>query len=202
MKGRPRKRRLGHVYVPSAITARDTPPRYENNHLDEKRRKTMKVTDVMAKPPAYCSPQTNLAAAVEILWRQNCGILPIVDSKEKVVGVVTDRDICVALGTRNRLPSDMTVSEVASGKVIACKPDDDLRGALATMAEAKVRRLAVIDAAGKLQGILSIDDVVLRTETGTVKGDSELSFADLANTLKILYASQPLRAVRQKAAAA
>jgi CBS domain-containing protein len=94
------------------------------------------------------------------------------------------------------------VSEVASGKVIACKPDDDLRGALATMAEAKVRRLAVIDAAGKLQGILSIDDVVLRTETGTVKGDSELSFADLANTLKILYASQPLRAVRQKAAAA
>jgi CBS domain-containing protein len=47
----------------------------------------MKVTDIMAKPPAYCSPQTNLAAAVEILWRQNCGILPIVDSKEKVVGL-------------------------------------------------------------------------------------------------------------------
>jgi len=162
----------------------------------------MKVTDVMAKPPAYCSPQTNLAAAVEILWRQNCGILPIVNSKEKVVGVITDRDICVALGTRNRLASDMTVSEVASGKVIACKPEDDLRGALATMAQAKVRRLPVIDAGGKLQGILSIDDVVLRTETGTLKGDSELSFEDIANTLKILYASQPLRAVRQKVAAA
>jgi len=179
-----------------------TPPPYENNDLDEKRRKTMKVTDVMAKPPAYCSPQTNLAAAVEILWRQNCGILPIVDSKAKVVGVVTDRDICVALGTRNRLPSDMTVSEVASGKVIACKPDDDLRDALATMAQAKVRRLPVIDTAGKLQGILSIDDVVLRTEAGTLKGDSELSFEDLVNTLKILYAPQPLRAVRHKVAAA
>jgi CBS domain-containing protein len=162
----------------------------------------MKVTDVMAKPPAYCSPQTNLASAVEILWRQNCGILPIVDSNEKVVGLVTDRDICVALGTRNRLPSDMTVSEVASGKVIACKPDDDLRNALATMAQAKVRRLPVIDAAGKLQGILSIDDVVICTETGTIKGDSELSFEDLANTLKILYASKPLRAVQKKAAAA
>jgi CBS domain-containing protein len=162
----------------------------------------MKVRDVMAKPPAYCSPQTNLAAAVEILWRQNCGILPIVDSKEQVVGLVTDRDICVALGTRNRLPSELTVSEVASGKVIACKPDDDVRGALATMAQAKVRRLPVIDAAGKLQGILSIDDVVLRTETGTLKGDSELSFEDIANTLKILYTPQPLRAVRQKVAAA
>jgi len=162
----------------------------------------MKVADMMAKPPAYCSPQTNLAAAVEILWRQNCGILPIVDSEEKVVGLVTDRDICVALGTRNRLPSDMTVGEVTSGKVIACKPDDDIRGALATMAEAKVRRLPVIDAEGKLQGVLSVDDVVLRTETGTIKGDSELSFEDLANTLKILYASKPLRSVQKKAAAA
>jgi CBS domain-containing protein len=162
----------------------------------------MKVIDVMAKPPAYCSPQTNLAAAVEILWRQNCGILPIVDSEEKVVGLVTDRDICVALGTRNRLPSDLTVSEVASGKVIACKPDDDVRGALATMAQAKVRRLPVIDAAGKLQGLLSIDDVVLCTETGTRPRDSELSFEDLANTLRILYAPKPLRAVQKKAAAA
>jgi CBS domain-containing protein len=156
----------------------------------------------MAKPPAYCSPETNLAAAVEILWRQNCGILPIVDSKEKVVGLITDRDICVALGTRNRLPSDMTVSEVASGKVIACKPDDDLRGALATMAQAKVRRLPVIEAGGKLQGILSIDDVVLRTETGILKKDSELSFEDVVNTLKIVYAPKPLRSAQQKAAAA
>lgn len=162
----------------------------------------MKVTDIMAKPPAYCSPQTNLASAVEILWRQNCGILPIVDSEEKVVGLVTDRDICVALGTRNRLASDMTVSEVASGKVMACKPDDDLRSALATMAQAKVRRLPVIDAAGKLQGILSIDDIVLCTETRTLKGDSELSFEDLANTLKILYAPKPLRAVQKNAAVA
>jgi CBS domain-containing protein len=162
----------------------------------------MKVADIMAKPPAYCSPQTNLAAAVEILWRQNCGILPIVDSEEKVVGLVTDRDICVALGTRNRLPSDLTVGEVTSGKVIACKPDDDIRGALATMAHAKVRRLPVIDAEGKLQGILSVDDVVLCTETGTIKGDSKLSFEDLANTLKILYAAKPLRAVQKKAAVA
>jgi CBS domain-containing protein len=45
----------------------------------------MKVADVITKPPAYCSPQTNLAAAVEILWNHNCGVLPIVDTQEKVV---------------------------------------------------------------------------------------------------------------------
>ena len=106
------------------------------------------------------------------------------------------------MGTRNQLPSEITVSEVASGKVIACKPDDDLRGALATMAQAKVRRLPVIDAASKLQGILSMDDVVLRTETGTLKRDSELSFEDIVSTLKSVYAPQPLRAAQRKVAAA
>ena len=162
----------------------------------------MKVADLMTKPPAYCSPQTNLAAAAEILWNHNCGILPIVDSKDKVVGVVTDRDMCVALGTRNRLPSEVTVSEVASGKVITCKPDDDLRGALATMGKARVRRLPVIDVAGKLQGMLSMDDIVMRTGTGTLKKDSEPSFEDVMDALKSVYAPRALQAVQQKVAAA
>lgn len=162
----------------------------------------MKVADVMTKPPAYCNPETNLGAAVEILWNSNCGILPIVDPNEKLVGVVTDRDMCVALGTRNRLPSEIRVKDVTSGKIIACKPDDDLRRAMATMAEAKVRRLPVIDAAGKLQGILSMDDVVLHTQTGVIKRDSELSAEDVLNTLKSVYAPQPRRAEQQRVAAA
>jgi CBS domain-containing protein len=162
----------------------------------------MKVGDIMTKPPAYCSPATNLAAAVEILWNHNCGVLPIVDSNEKLVGVVTDRDICVALGTRNRLPSEVTVKDVTSGKIVVCKPDDDLRRALATMAQARVRRLPVIDAAGKLRGILSIDDVVLHTETGGIKRDAELSAEDVVNTLKSVYTRQPRRTEQQKIAAA
>ena len=162
----------------------------------------MKVGDVMTKTPAYCGPETNLAAAVEILWNKNCGILPIVDSSQKLVGLVTDRDLCVALGTRNRLPSEISVKDVTSGKVAACKPDDDLRKALATMAEAKVRRLPVIDAAGKLQGILSMDDVVLRTETGGIKRDAEPSAEDVVNTLKSVCARQPRQAGQQKVAAA
>jgi CBS domain-containing protein len=161
----------------------------------------MKVASVMTKKPAYCSPETNLAAAVEILWNRNCGILPIVDSQEALVGVITDRDICVALGTRNRLPSELTVQEAMSDKIVVCKPDDDIRKALAAMAEAKVRRLPVIDAAGKLQGILSVDDVVVRTpERG--KADSQPSADDLLKALKSVYTPQPRRVEQPKAAAA
>jgi predicted transcriptional regulator len=64
----------------------------------------MKVRDVMVGTPVWCSYETNLGAAVERLWNQDCGILPIVNSEGKVTAVATDRDICIALGTRNRLP--------------------------------------------------------------------------------------------------
>jgi CBS domain-containing protein len=150
----------------------------------------MKVGDVMTNSPASCSPETNLAAAVEILWNRNCGVLPIVDSNAKLVGVVTDRDICVALGTRNQLPSEITVREVASGKVVAGRPDDDLRKALAIMAEAKVRRLPIVDAAGKLQGILSIADILLRTG---MERSAEFPAEDVVKTLKIVHTLQGKR---------
>jgi CBS domain-containing protein len=161
----------------------------------------MKVAEVMTKEPAYCGPETNLAAAIEILWNRDCGILPVVDSQGRVVGLVTDRDICVALGTRNQMPSDMTVSEVSSGRVVACKPDDDLRTALATMAKVQVHRLAVLDDAGRLQGVLSIADVVLRAQVGNFGSDAKLSFEDIVNTIKSVCAPQPLRAAQKSAAA-
>jgi len=144
----------------------------------------MKLGDVMTKSPASCSPETNLAAAVEILWNRNCGVLPIVDLNERLVGIVTDRDICVALGTRNQLPGEIPVRDVAAAKIVAGKPDDDLRKALAIMAEAKVRRLPVVDDAGKLQGIVSIDDILLRTGA---ERSAELSAEDVVRTLRIVH---------------
>lgn len=161
----------------------------------------MKVGEIMTTPPASCRLQTNLAAAVEILWNHNCGILPVVDSQEQLVGLVTDRDMCVALGTRNRLPSEVTVEEVTSGKIVACRPEDDLQKALGTMAEAKVRRLPVVDAAGKLQGMLSMDDVVLRTDITSIRRDAGPSSQDIVNTLKRIY-TPPRPVEQQKATAA
>jgi CBS domain-containing protein len=147
----------------------------------------MKVKDAMMRTAASCSRETNLGAAVEILWDRNCGILPIVDAEKKVVGVVTDRDICVALGTRNRLAGDVTVGEVTSGRLFACAPEEDIRLALATMAQAKVRRLPVVTADGKLEGILSMDDVVTHSQARTGKATGELSSDDVVETLKKLY---------------
>jgi CBS domain-containing protein len=161
----------------------------------------MKVKDVMMRTPASCEATTNLGAAVEILWNRNCGILPVIDSQGNVLGVVTDRDLCIALGTRNQLLGDVTVGQVVSGKVFTCKPDDDIRDALNTMAREKVRRLPVVNDAGQLEGILSMDDIVLHSEGGIAGKASELSHDTVVNTLKQLYIPELPVVLRQKAAA-
>ena len=114
----------------------------------------------MTTAPARCTPGINLGAAVEILWHGNCGLLPIVDEHQRVVSVITERDICIALGTRNRLAGEITVGEVATHRAICCSPDDDVRSALAKMVQAKIRRLPVVNAEGELEGIIAMDDVV------------------------------------------
>jgi CBS domain-containing protein len=161
----------------------------------------MNVSDVMTKTPAYCSSDTNLGAAAEIMWNRNCGFLPIVGSQGELTGVVTDRDLCIAMATRNRLPGEITVKEVASGLTDSCKPSDDIRTALETMAEKKVRRLLVVNAAGKLEGILSADDVVLRTDA-QARGNTGLSSDEVLQGLRKVYGSQLRQLLQQKTATA
>ena len=158
----------------------------------------MKVSEVMTKAPAYCRTDTSLAAAAEIMWNRNCGFLPVVSPQQNVVGVITDRDMCIAMATRNRLPGQVTVQEVCSVVIYSCQPDDDVRAAMETMADKKVRRLPVIDADGKLEGILSIDDVILHADS---QARGLLSSEYILSTLRKLYESQ-LRQTREKAATA
>ncbi|NDQ56677.1 MAG: CBS domain-containing protein [Acidipila sp.] len=162
----------------------------------------MRVKDVMVGTPASCRWDANAAIAVEILWNRNCGILPVVNSSDKVIGVVTDRDLCIAMGTRNQLPGDIMLSEIASEPVFSCQPDDDIHTALATMAQQKVRRLPVINVAGELQGILSMDDVVYHADAGNSRQRPELSYDDVVKTLKHLYGPQLLAVTHTKFKAA
>lgn len=150
----------------------------------------MKVKDAMVGTPVSCTSDTNLAAAAEMLFRHDCGVLPVVDAQEKVVGMITDRDMCIALGTRNELAGKIRVGQVASDNVFACKPDDDIHAALATMAQAKVRRLPVVSVDGALVGILSMDDIVRHSESKMPGKTPELTYEDVMNALKRVYQAE------------
>lgn len=121
----------------------------------------MKITNIMSREPVTCSPATNLAAAAKLMLDADCGILPVVNDEAKLVGVVTDRDMYIALATRNQLASHITVGDVARTQVFTCGPDDDVEAALETMRRHHVRRLPVEGFAGTVVGVVSMNDIVL-----------------------------------------
>lgn len=150
----------------------------------------MKVKEFMTQSAVCCGAETNVGRAVELMWNRNVGMLPVVDGDGKLIGVVTDRDICIALGTRYRLPGELTVGEVAIRKVFTCKPNDDVHEALYEMGNHQVRRLPVVNDQGVPQGVLSMDDLLLHSKVGKLRGAGELSSEEVASTLKKVYRLQ------------
>ena len=144
----------------------------------------MKVREIMITNAKVCTLTDNLSAAAGLMWENDCGILPVVAEGGKVLGLITDRDICMAATLKNRNLSNIAVEDVISGKVFACKPEDDIHSALKTMRENKVRRLPVVAADGTLEGILSMNDVVLKAEEPKEKKPPELSYGDVVKTYK------------------
>jgi CBS domain-containing protein len=119
----------------------------------------MKVKDIMTAEPTTCAPDTNLAEAAHLMWDSDCGILPVVEGG-KLIGVVTDRDMYIALATQDKRASQLVAANVVTLDVATCGPEDDVLTALATMKRARVRRLPVTGFGGTVIGILSLDDIV------------------------------------------
>ena len=147
----------------------------------------MRVQDIMSEAVKSCRPETNLAEATSIMWEGDCGILPVIGDAGKVIGMITDRDIAMAVGTTNRIPSDIRVDEAMSRDIHDCSPDDDIHAALETMRKGKVRRLPVVSGDGVIRGVLSLNDVARHAEK--LEGrrtTTELSYDDLVITLKAI----------------
>jgi CBS domain-containing protein len=161
----------------------------------------MKVKDAMTGTPYYCQMNTNLGSATELMWVGNCGFLPVMGPDGKVAGVVTDRDICIALGTRNRRPGDLTVREVMSDRLFACSPEDDVHIALQLMKEGGVRRLPVIGNNGSLVGVISMDDLVLRAESPRIGTRPELTVEEVLKAYRAVDQSRTPQIVLARGAA-
>jgi CBS domain-containing protein len=142
----------------------------------------MTVKDIMTTEVRTCAPDTSAAAAAALMLDGDCGILPVVDGG-RLVGVVTDRDLYIALATRNVRASDLSIRDAARTEVWTCGPDDDVHAALATMAEHRVRRLPVQGFGGTVLGIVSMNDLL--RAAGPRKG---LRSDEVADVLKAICA--------------
>jgi predicted transcriptional regulator len=129
-------------------------------------------------------PSNALYTYIGKLCGKRIAALPIVTDGGKTIGVITDRDIAIALGTRDKQAAEIPVKEVMSGELFAASPDEDIHTALKLMRKEKVHRLPVINAEGKLEGILSLNDVALQAVHPDGKKTPELNYEDVVSTLK------------------
>jgi CBS domain-containing protein len=129
----------------------------------------MRVHELMNPDVEACRPDDDLSTAAMIMWRRDCGIVPVVEpSSQRVVGVITDRDICMATATRHVPPETVPVRDVMAKDVCVAEADQNVEGALGAMRSRQVHRLPVVDRAGQLRGVLSIADVARVTPNEAV----------------------------------
>jgi CBS domain-containing protein len=117
------------------------------------------VSSLMATHVRTCRPDEPLSRAAQLMWETDCGVVPVVEQHE-VVGLVTDRDICMATYTQGKPPEALRVDSAMSKEVFSCLPDDSIGAALTNMGAKRVRRLPVMNAERRLLGLISLADVI------------------------------------------
>jgi CBS domain-containing protein len=151
----------------------------------------MKIQDLMTSNVKTCRAESNLAEAATIMWEDDIGALPVVSETGKALGIITDRDIAIACGTRGLPAVAIKVSEVMSGRILACHLNEDIHAAMKIMRHEKIRRIPIVNDAGLLIGIVSLNDLVLRAEEGKGGREPRLSYEDTMNTLKAICEHRP-----------
>jgi CBS domain-containing protein len=144
----------------------------------------MQVKQIMTRDVKSVHPGDDLDGAARILWENDCGCVPVIDDASRVLGMLTDRDICMAAYFQGRPLREIEVRTAMSKSVYSAKPEDALVSAEGMMQARQVRRLPVVDAAGMLAGLLSLNDLAraaARERQG--RGRKEMSDAEVSATL-------------------
>lgn len=145
----------------------------------------LRVDSIMSKHIFTCRASDSLSVAAQIMWDHDCGCVPVIGDTGKLIGMITDRDICMAGYTQGKTLADIPVANACSRELYTCQNEELVVDAMRTMALAQVRRLPVVDADGRLVGVLSLSDLI-RHVWFTPSGDAH---ADSATGMGMLLAA-------------
>ena len=131
----------------------------------------MRIRDVMTSDPKFCLGEDSVIDAACIMREEHVGVVPIVESEEsrRVVGIVTDRDLCLGVVAEGQDPANVRVEQCMTRKVVCASPDDALEDVTELMQENQIRRVPVVGDRGELCGIVSLADVVGRSTLKTTQ---------------------------------
>ena len=139
----------------------------------------MKVRDIMTKDVVFANKDDSVLTVAKLMKHHNVGAIPIVENAEKVLGMVTDRDIVLNMADYNFDPANTFALKLMTDKLYPVKPEADLSSALALMKKQQIRRLPVMED-NKLVGMLSIGDIAVRSDYNMEMSEaiSEISMPD------------------------
>jgi len=129
----------------------------------------MRVREVMSHSPTCCASSWTAQMAARVMRQNDVGFLPVVDNEanRRVVGVITDRDLCLKVVAAGRDPGLLPVSECVAAPPIVCGPDDRVEQALLLMETHLLRRLPVVDSEGRVVGVISLADLMHHVAANT-----------------------------------
>ena len=132
-----------------------------------------KCNEVMTREPVSCEATDSIRRVAEIMKAEDVGSVPVVDSKSsrRLVGIVTDRDIVVKVLAGSAKVESATVRDAMTANPASVREDEDVNRAVALMSERQVRRMPVVDAEGKLAGIIAQADVATRVNKDQQTGE-------------------------------
>ena len=156
----------------------------------------MNVEKVMTREVCSCSPGDRLDRATQLMWEGDCGALPVVDEKRRVVGVVTDRDICMGCYLQGVPLWGATVSSVMSKELFTCSPEDEVGDVERLMREKRIRRVPVVNGARELLGMITLGDLARTSQSSAL----QKAMGGLAITKTLAAICEP-RAPHEAAAA-
>lgn len=142
----------------------------------------MKIEKLMSTPVRCCSPEDDLSIPARIMWESDCGSVPVVDSESRIIGMITDRDICMAAYTQGRRLEDIQVRAVMSKSVHSCTSSEDVRRATALMRAKQIRRVPVLDANRRPVGMLSLGDLAREAANERSAHDRQMTLEEVAHT--------------------
>ena len=131
----------------------------------------MNASELMTSHPKSCSPNDSLQRAAQIMWEADCGVVPVVDDQNHVVGMITDRDITMAAYTQGSALWQIPVSSAMAKQVHGVREKDSLEVIEALMRRVRIRRVPVLDSEGRLKGILSMSDLARHAHRTGRKGN-------------------------------
>jgi CBS domain-containing protein len=145
----------------------------------------MKVEQLMTKAVSTCAPGDSLAEAARIMWERDCGVVPIVQDagNPRVVGILTDRDVCMAAYTKGLPLGEIRIRDVMSTRVASCRPGDDVREAEQVMRRSRVHRLPVLDDADQILGVISLADIAREAAREAGSRRREVTAGEIGETL-------------------